>query len=179
MAADDPVISERAEHLYVARAVVEDALPEALPLTFADLVRYLSDATATMTAEQWRLTRENPRIRADYDQLVSNLQIAELPQAAAASQGELQERTFPGGQLRIRPSALAGQVYLIVTIEATLAVPRMLMIEGKDGEVARLVLPSPDADRSMLLIQDTTKNEADARAVRLLRDPTSSGVFLS
>jgi hypothetical protein len=69
-------------------------------------------------------------------------------------------------------------VYLIVTIDQTLAVPRILMIEGKDGEIARITLPIPDQDGSMLVIQDTTKNETDARAVRLLRDPTSSGVLL-
>jgi hypothetical protein len=52
------------------------------------------------------------------------------------------------------------------------------MIEGADGNVARISLPEPDADGNMLVIQDTARNEADANAVRLLRDPTTSGTFL-
>jgi hypothetical protein len=178
MPPDNPAFKQRAEDLYVARAVAEDTPPRALSLTFADLVRYLSDANTTLTAEEWRLCREDPRLRADYDALKRNLCVAELPQAAAASQGDVDERTFPGGSLRIRPSALAGQVYLILTLERALATPRFLLVEGANGEVARIALPPPDPDGTMLVIQDTTKSEGDARAVRLLRDPASSGVLL-
>jgi hypothetical protein len=178
MSTDQPVFDQRAEDLYVARSVADDAIPTALSLTFADLVRYLSDATACLTAEQWRSCREDPRLRADYGALKRNFCVAELPQAAAASRGDVDERNFPGGRLRIVPSTLAGQVYLILTVERALGTPRSLLIEGKDGEMARITLPPPDPDGTMLVIQDTSKNEADARAVRLLRDPSSSGVLL-
>src|SRR2546421_7949895 len=135
MSEDNPAFRQRTEDLYVARAVAEDTAPGVLSLTFVDLVRYLSDMSASLTADQWRLCREDPRVRADYDALKRNLSVAELPQAAAASQGDLEERTFPGGRLRIRPSALAGQVYLILTLDRVPTTPRILLVEGKDGEV--------------------------------------------
>ena len=170
---------ERAQDLYVARSVLDDTPGERLVLGIADLVAYLSDPTADLTEQQWRVCRENPRLKADYEKLKSRLFVAELPAAAAAAQGDLHERKFAGGFLRLRASAVPGQVYLIVTLEPTIAAPRMLLIEGKNGEVARIALPPPDADGTMLVIQDTARNEADARAIRLLRDPACCGVFLS
>jgi len=170
---------ERAQDLYVARSVIDDTPGERVVLGLADLVRYLADPAADLTQQQWQVCRENPRLKADYERLKSRLLVAELPVAAAAAQGELNERKFAGGFLRMRPSAVPGQVYLILTLEPTIAAPRMLMIEGKNGEVARIALPPPDADGTMLVIQDTARNEADARAIRLLRDPTSCGVLLS
>jgi len=156
----------------------EDVRPSDLPLTFAQLVQFLSNPQAALTAEQWRACRENPRLKADYAALKQRLCVAELPQAAAASQGDLEERIFPGGRLSLRPSVVPGQVYLIVSIESEITVPRILLLEGKDGEVDRVALPEPDPDGTMLIILDTLKNEGDARAVRLLRDPSSSGFLL-
>jgi hypothetical protein len=172
------MITERAEELYVARAAVEDAPAYDLEVTIAALVHFLTSPDARLTPEQWRACQENPRLRADYAALKQRLSVAELPQAVAASQGELEERHFPGGRLRLRPSVLPGQVYLIVSIESSASTPRMLLIEGKNGEIARVALPEPDPDGTMLVIEDTLKNEDDARAVRLLRDPSASGVLL-
>jgi len=174
----EPALNQRAEDLYVARAAVDDAAVNPLHLTFADLLRYLSDATASLTPAQWRQFREDPRMRADYDRLKRSLAVAEWGQVAAASGGDLDERTFPGGRLRIRPSGHVGQVYLLLTIELVPATPRILLIEGTNGEAVRIPLPAPDADGSILVIQDVAGNEADARAIRLLRDPTSSGLLL-
>ena len=178
MPAEQPTVSQRAEDLYVARSVASNAPVEQLPVSFADVLRYLTDPSTHLTPAQWRFCKQHPRLRADYDALIKNLALAALPQATAASQGELQERDFPGGILRIRPSSIPGQVYLIFSIEPGVRAPRLLMIEGAAGNVARISLPEPDADGSMLVIQDTARNEADANAVRLLRDPTTSGTFL-
>jgi hypothetical protein len=171
-------VSQRAEDLYVARSVASDTSLEQPPVSFVDVLRYLSDPSAHLTPAQWRFCQQHPRLRADYEGLLKKLAIGALPQAAAASQGELQERSFSGGLLRIRPSSIPGQVYLIFSIDPAPHAPRLLVIEGTDGSVARIALPEPDSDGSMLVIQDTDRSEADANAVRLLRDPTTSGIFL-
>jgi len=176
--AQSPVITEKTEELYVGRSVAEEVPPRDLAVTFAMLVQFLSSPEAALTAEQFRSVHQDARLAADYTALKRKLCIAELPQASAASHGDLEERIFPGGRLQLCPSVLPGQIYLIVSIENTAPSPRMLLVEGKNGEVARIALPAPDPDGSMLVIQDTANNEGDALAVRLLRDPSSSGVFL-
>jgi hypothetical protein len=173
-----PAVNQHAEDLYVARSVATEASVEPPAVSFADLLRYVTDRSTRLTAAQWKFCQDHPRLSADYRALVDKFALALLPQAAAASQGELQERNFPGGNLRIRPSSVPGQVYLIFTIGSELRACRFLLLEGADGSTARIELPEPDVDGGMLVIQDIAGNEADASAIRLLCNPTTSGVFL-
>lgn len=177
MPQEPSAVNQRAEDLYVARSVAETSAAP-LAVSFADLVRYVSDRSVRLTAAQWKFCQEHPRLRADYRALVDKCALALLPQAAAASHGDLEERAFPGGHLRIRPSSAAGQVYLIFAMDPAVQASRFLLLEGADGSTARIELTEPDADGGVLVIQDTVGNQFDAIAIRLLRDPTTCGVFL-
>jgi hypothetical protein len=112
--------------------------------------------------------------------------VFEMPAlAAAASDREVDERTFDGASLRVRPSAQPGQVYIIVQFDDPASAPSALLVESAGGEMARMALTVDergsrrelDDDGRLLLVKDLG-NETDAQLVRLIRDPLSTGVFL-
>jgi hypothetical protein len=101
--------------------------------------------------------------------------------AAAAADGDgLNERRFEGGNIRVRPSSRQGQVFVILKFElpAAASSPSALLLEGCDGELARLELPGPDEAGQVIVIKDLAR-DLDALAVRLLRHPQTVGTFLA
>jgi hypothetical protein len=101
--------------------------------------------------------------------------------AAAAADGDgLDERHFEGGNIRVLPSSRQGQVFVILKFEPPAAAnpPSALLLEGCDGELARLELPRPDGAGQIIVIKDLA-HDSDALAVRLLRHPQTVGTFLA
>jgi hypothetical protein len=100
--------------------------------------------------------------------------------AAAADGDDLHERRFEGGSIRMRPSSRQGQIFVILNFELPAAVdpPSALLLEGCDGELARLELPRPDGTGQIIVIKDLAR-DPDALAVRLLRHPLTVGTFLA
>jgi hypothetical protein len=104
--------------------------------------------------------------------------VLEIPAvAAAASDRALEERTFPGGRVRIVKSSRGHDMLILLRIERRGSYPSALLLEGDRGEHARTALPAPDSDGRILLIKDMAKAE-HAHFVRLLQDPRSRGTFL-
>lgn len=182
MSIDDPKALQRAEDLFVTRSVAAEPGDRAASLTFADMVNFLTDPEARLTHEQERLLFSNARVRRDFTNLKQSLrwrpELASgpsiAPAAAAAGGDRLSERTFPGGRLRIIPSSVGQQVFISIHLDDTKDPPSLLAMELPDAEVAKVALPPPESDGTILLIKDLADAD-DARLVRLLRDPMSSG----
>ena len=185
MPTDDPKLRDRANELYAAWTLAEEAgRGDAPTLTFADLIAFLT-GTRTLTAGQQGLLFSNRRLRADFQSLKEDMAvhraaagqaIFHMPAvAAAASEEQIDDRAFAGATVRIRVTGR--QAYVVVTLLDTQEHPSALLIESPLGELARGTLPVPDENGRIMLIKDLG-NADDALFVRLLRDPKSSGVFL-
>src|ERR1700674_5473098 len=117
---DDPDIRRRAEELYIAWTLVEDAEHRAKPaLTFADLVAFLSDYNS-LTHEQQRFLFSDPRLKEDFRCLKQDFAVRLRPEAgtgdtgarvlgmpaqkaAASEEGPEVRRRLEGGELHIAP----------------------------------------------------------------------------
>jgi hypothetical protein len=191
----------RVEELYVAWTLAEETPAAPRPaLTFGELVAFLVEGRKLTQAQQQFLFA-NRKLRADFQRLKQDLahrvidrteraeartRVFEMPAlAAAASDREVDERSFDGASLRVRPSAQPGQVYIIVQFDDPASAPSALLVESAAGEMARMALTVDekgsrrelDDDGRLLLVKDLG-NETDAQLVRLIRDPLSTGVFL-
>lgn len=99
-------------------------------------------------------------------------------QIAAATQTEAAfDRTLGGGKLRVEPVGIDAQVYVIIDLEDEAAPAALLLERVRDEAVLRLELPAPE-DRQIVLIRDLAV-AAEAALVEMLRDPTTTGVFLA
>src|SRR5206468_657051 len=119
----------------------------------------------------------NPRLRADYRRLKSQLSVSELPALAAASDGQVATRRFDGGSIRIHPSRVTGQTYVFVHFDTPDRVPVAMVLEHPSGELVRRALPVDRATSEAMLLLDS-HNPEDAAFLRVLCDPTSTGAFL-
>ena len=189
---------DRVDERYEAWTVAEEGPPVRAPaLSFGDLVSFLSRG-GSLTSDQQRLLFKDRRLRAEFQRLKEEF-AASLPDddaagpvrderigrrlftmpamAAAATDREVDERTFAGGTVRIRASRVPNQIYVLVTLEDARRPPRALLLEGSEGETLMLDLPEPHEDDVIRILKDLRRAE-DAAVIRLLRAPATSGTFL-
>lgn len=180
MAVTEQDSAKRVDDLFVARAAFADAVDSKVRVGLGELYAFLTDPSATLTHEQQRLLFANSRLRADFRQLKQSLATASggyvLPTAAAASDGELAERQFAGGAIRIAISdGHPDQVHLVLELTNSKLRPSRLIVEC-DGEVRKLQLDPPDEGVVQMLLDISL--EQPAAVVRLLRQPRSEVTIL-
>jgi hypothetical protein len=173
----DELAAEVADRLYAARSAVADAATERPRIGIAELVQFLADPTSDLSAEAQRALFSSPRLRADFKRLKASLNCVELPALAAASDGEVNTRTFEGGSVRIHPSRVAGQVYALFQFNWPSTTPRALVLESASGDVVKRPLPAADASGQAVVVLDRERPSDDA-FLRLIADPTTSGSFI-
>jgi hypothetical protein len=153
-----------------------------------ELKHYLMDVGATLTADLRRALLIDAGLRKKLHQLWAELAALgggiALPTMAAASDGELSERRFEGGVVRLAESAKdARQVYVIIEFDRSWLQawrpsfsPTVLLLCSPDGRVAKLELESFDHDG---IVQDllNTADQEKKQIVELLRDPLTVGRF--
>jgi hypothetical protein len=144
----------------------------------AELVRFLTIASVELPLDAQRDLFANPRLRADFQRLKRRLRLFELPAVAAASAGGITSRTLEGGSVRVHPSRLEGQVYMVFQFRATANAPRALLFEDNANRVMKRLLPAPDALGQVVLVLDRG-NPDDELFLQLFVDPTTTGTFLS
>jgi hypothetical protein len=204
MLPDDTEIGWRAEELYCALTLVEEAQPaQREPLVLADLVAFLSEGKP-LSHEQQRFLFSSARLRAEFQCLKHDFAVkldAQPSEGAGAVEDPARRggrrpvevraqiaaastdagdflRHFDGGTLRICPSGVDDQVYIVITLEVPGLAPSALLIESQTrGAIRQMALPGRDADGEIVLIKDLA-DQTDASLVELLRDPTAVGVFL-
>jgi len=169
-------IAARAAELYAPRAILAEARPEGMAVGVSDIVLFLGSGRAP-SAEAQRALFASPRLRADYRRLKSQLSMFELPALAAASDGQVTMRRFEGGAIRIHPSRVAGQTYVLVRFDAPDNAPAAMVLEHPSGEVVRRALSIEQSEGEALLLLDSRLPEDEA-FLRVLCDPKSTGGFL-
>jgi hypothetical protein len=175
---EDDDIAPRADKLYAARSALAEAQPATRRLGIAEIVQFLNDPERSLSMEEQRALFADPRLRADYRRLKSRQSVVELPALAAASVGSVDIRRFEGGTVRIHPSRVAGQVYVVVRFRQPAAdAPRSLVLESSAGELVKRPLPAANATGEIMMVLDR-KRAADEAFLRLISDPTSTGSFL-
>jgi hypothetical protein len=175
---DDPDdIARRADALYAARAAFAEAAPARRGLGVAEIVEFLTDSRRALSADEQRSLFANPRVRADYRRLKAQLAVFELPALAAASEGDVETRRFDGGSIRIHPSRVPGQTYVLVRFDSPGRPPSSIVIEHPSGKLVKRALPDVQSDGETVIVLDSHKEEDEA-FLRVLRDPISTGSFL-
>jgi len=177
MTAENDEIAQIAGRIYAARSALVETKPPKHRLGIAELMRFLSDPSRSLTPDEQRALFSDSRIRSDYRRLKAQATVFELPALAAASSGDVNARRFEGGTISIHPSRLAGQTYVILRFSSLANPPRMMLIESTAGDLVRRTIPAADQQGEVMLVLDE-RNDADASFLRLLADPTSAGTFL-
>ncbi|MFQ5973053.1 MAG: hypothetical protein ACE5Q3_12035 [Alphaproteobacteria bacterium] len=143
------------------------------PITFADLYALVNDAGASPGAESAAALRADPRLAADFRQLLRNVALYHSPRLAAASSGAVSRREGPGFVIEFFPSrAQPSAMFAIIKMDhVNQDVPETLLVTAADGRVMKEVLPRPSGGSIQLLL------EAGSELLSALRDPTAE-VFL-
>jgi hypothetical protein len=182
MSADPSELISRTEDLFVARSLEDDARAEAVSIRFIDIYRFLTEAGFTLPHAQQAVLFSNERIRRDFQQLrkdlAARLHRTVVPVAAAASDGTLTERRFPGGVIRLAASAVDSQhMYVMFEFEGQAPSFRAIELQGAGGDLMKMALDPPDEDGLVQTLLDL-RREDHAAIVRLLQDPNTQGSFL-
>jgi hypothetical protein len=177
MANDDEEVGLAAEQLYAARSALLEANPPKHRLGVAELVQFLNDPTRSLSMQEQRALFSNPKLLAAYRRLKLQVRAVEMPALAAASDAVLSARGFKGGTIRVHPSRVPGQSYMIFRFDQADGSPRSLVLEGVKGELIKRPLPSADARGELVLVL-SQGNAGDRDLLRLFSDPQSVGTFL-
>ena len=166
-----------ADRLYAARSAMIRTGRAPRNFGVAELVKFLNDPRQALSLDDQRSLFSDPRLRADFRRLKSQLAVVELPALAAASDGVVHDRRFEGGSIRVHPSRVPGQVYVVVRFTSATVSPRSLLLEAPNGELVNRALPTPDARGEIMIVLDQN-NGNDAAFLRVISDPNASGTFL-
>ena len=166
-----------ADRLYAARCAVADAKSDPTQIGIADLVRFLTDPSKMLSPDAQRALFSHPGLRADFKRLKASLRCVELPALAAASDGAVSTRDFEGGTVRVHPSRVPRQTYVLFQFSWASPSPRALLLQGASGDILKRPLPAADASGQAVLILDRSQ-PSDAALLRLFEDPTTTGAFI-
>lgn len=172
---------ERTERVFVTNALLDEGTLDDAAIGTADVARFLTSPDFELTDQQTRRLFSDPKVSATYRRLKSLLRGVALPVVAAASSGDVTERWFDGGHLRVVASSNGVHVYVTVIFDDAAHAatePSILLLETATGEVARLAVPAADENGRIFVILDIGEAR-DAAVVAALRDPRTIGLFLT
>jgi hypothetical protein len=175
--ADTEDIARRAGRLYRARSALAKTGRPRRRVGVAEIAQFLNDPSRALTSEEQRALFTDPLSRADYRRLKAQAMTVELPARAAASSGAVASRRFEGGSVRIHPSRISGQIYLILRFDWPAGGPRMMVLESAEGDLVKRALPSVDQQGEVMMVLNE-RSAADVGFLRLLADPMSTGTFV-
>lgn len=172
-------VLDEADRIYARRSAIDAFVSSRdLPLGIHQLVEFLEKSEVTLSPSQQRQLFADRGLRADFQRLKALRQTLAMPVLAAASDGQVTERRIDGGSIRLHPSRIADQYYVIIRFGSPSQYPRTLLLEAEAGEIVKRVLPEPDEGGELMFVCDI-RQEADARFVALVRDPSTTGSFLA
>ncbi len=170
---------DRADELFVADMTMAETLPSADLFGIVEIARFLKDPASELTPAQTRRLFADAGLRGAYRDLKTKLEYASVPEVRAASDGEIDERVFPQGRMRIVPARDSMQVYLRLTfLDPDPSVATMLIVEMPEGGLLKRALPPQDQNGEIVAILNLG-NPRDAALIKALRDPSASGSILA
>lgn len=181
MAQDDASVDkqERIERAFALLSLLEEPSPSARRPVFGvrEVMRFFKDLTHAQTA----ILFPDPVLRRVFnDQKKKQQSFCTVDVAAAASDGEVRERTFAKGRIVTYPSKRANQWYVTVTFEVDeqdlQRLPKALILQKGDA-VAKLPLSAVIELRAVAILDATKTGDADI--LKLLQDPLATGEFIS
>lgn len=159
------------EKIYATWTTLSEAKLEPGALGVRELYRLLKSPRSELSHEQMRRLFSDPWLRKLYEMLKSDLATWTLPAVAAASDGDIYEREFEGGSLRIVEASPFA--YISARFEA----PHSRAIRLDFGPNAFLIFRHIDASGEAQEICELA-DESFVALLAALKDPTSSGVFI-
>ncbi|MCB1391063.1 MAG: hypothetical protein KDK12_18265 [Rhodobacteraceae bacterium] len=170
---------DRAEALFVAERLRARDLDPANAIGLAELARFLTGDPRHGSAEINRALLRRPSLRAELAALRERLTRFDLPQVAAASDGDLQRRHLPGGSMTLYAPPDESMVYVSVTIDESppVGLAFSLVLTNAEGQVLLLPLPEFDDEGVVMVILDPA-DAGDSALIAALRDPATQGSFI-
>lgn len=170
---------DRANSIFVADMVLAEQVPGHEPFGMVEIARFLTTPTMQLSFEQSRKLFADPALRQGYEKLRTVLSVHELPTVIAASDGEIDRRSFEGGRIDLIPSGRPEEWYLRVEIsDGNMPAEPMLLVEAPEGGIHKLALANPDSTNAFLVLLDV-EEESQGALLHALRDPLSTGCILS
>lgn len=171
-------IADRADEIFVSQSLLEEGALQGAPFGVREIAMFLTDHTVQLLPEQTRLLFSDRSLNDAYQRLKARLTAIPMPMVAAASDGDVIDRVFPGAQIRVRPSKRKGQSFLVIFFEAghTDPSPSILVLQSQD-EIVKLALPAADDQGQCIIILDEADSH-DARTLAFLVDPFIEGAFI-
>ena len=139
--------------------------------TFQDMLMFVRSSDPVVPARFARALAQDRMMYEDFRALLSDMAVGFVPAAAAASSGELDQRTAGPFSIEIIPSRQgSGQVYLVIKMPFDTAHVSTMTVLTED-RVERTALSTPvDGVVQMILEQDDP-------LVAILRNPRSEIAF--
>jgi hypothetical protein len=170
-------LEQRTADMFVTSAILEEGRLSEGALGIQEIVDFLTRNSASLTPAQTRRLFADRTLRETYRQLKSELAAMQMPRIAAASSGDVVERRFDGGTLRLTPSRNGLHVNLLIRFDdpGRTGGPLMLILETAQ-DIAKLAVPPPDAAGEVFLILDRS---SDAAFIAAIGDPQATGSFVT
>ena len=170
-------IEDRAAEIYAAMSLLEEGRKDPAALGIGELVRFVTEPDFTLTDAQTRRLFSDEGLRTAYRDLKARAQMREVPALRAASDEDMEERSFPGGQLLLVPASRGRWIYLRIVFSEPLQGPAWLEIARPDGVHAKLVLDPPN-ERDEIVMALDPDDAGHAAVLAALRDPRSTGSIM-
>jgi len=171
---------DRTETIYAAHMALRNGTRNPEALGVRELVQFLTIPGQRLSPSQTTALFKNAHLRETYLLLKSLRTLHVVPSLAAASTGNVEERRFDGGSLRLTASRTGSQVYLLIRFTREgdqFPAAGHLIIETPQGMIEKISLPEPDSSGEILLVLDESE-PSDARLLSALRDPLAVGDFV-
>ncbi len=141
---------------------------------FDDLYKFVIGTRQLDQMELNQALSQDKKLAAGFDRLLHNEALYYMPQAAAASSGEMDEREGEGFVIRLKPSrATPDQIYVMIEFENSGAkLPSNLFLMHASGKYSQLDLPEGSSGTVQIVA------EANSDLIKNLRDPGTEVFFL-
>ncbi|MCG8036127.1 MAG: hypothetical protein JAZ19_03730 [Candidatus Thiodiazotropha taylori] len=123
-------------------------------IDFTTLFRCVTHPEEPFPAALQKQLTQDPKLREDFHHLLKKCSSYHIPRAAAASSGDLTERTVDQFRIRLRPSRVeSDQLYILIELpDETTDSPSTLFLYDTQGGCLKQALPAPQEREIQLLM---------------------------
>lgn len=175
--ADEAIL---AGSIYAARMLADRAAMGSATVGVGDIARFVHDPTFRLTHSQTAELFRDPGLRQALVAMKQALASHHLPLlAAAADDRAVDERSFAGGTVLVRPSRMASHSYVIFRF-AEHARPKgafLVLVETAEGSIEKAAFPPCDDEGEVMRLLDQGSPD-DSGFLKALGNPTAEGTVI-